>query len=212
MLLISAALIWSVAAFAVARFALDVNGRSPLPTERFLASGEGRVLDMGAGTGRSSIMVLEARPKATLVALDLFGESYKHHFGTQQDGEARLLSNLRAAGVENRATIQAGDMRKLPFEAAAFDGIVSAFAIDHLDRKGISASLSEAARVLKPRGELLLMLIANDRWVKFTFGPLLSHGGTRGAEWWTGRLRDAGFNVVEEGTRPAMLYLLASRQ
>jgi ubiquinone/menaquinone biosynthesis C-methylase UbiE len=212
MVLIGAALVWSVAAFAVARFAIDVNGRTGLPTQRFLASGEGRILDMGAGTGRSSIMVLEARPKVTLVALDLFGESYKHHFGTEQSGEARLLSNLRAAGVANRATVQAADMRKLPFEAASFDGIVSAFAIDHLNRNGISASLGEAARVLKPRGELLLMLIANDRWVKFAFGPLLSHGGTRGAEWWTAQLQAAGLQVVEQGTRPAMLYLLASKQ
>jgi SAM-dependent methyltransferase len=211
MFLIGAMLLWSVSAFAVARFAINVNGRAALPTQRFLASGEGRVLDMGAGTGRSSIMLLEARPKTTLVALDLFGESYKHHFGSQQSGEERLLSNLRAAGVEDRATIQKGDMRKLPFETAAFDGIVSAFAIDHLNRDGIHVSLREAFRVLKPRGEFLLMLIENDRWVKFTFGPLLSHGGTRGAEWWSGRLGEAGFQIVEQGTRPAMLYLLATR-
>ena len=35
----------------------------------------GRVLDLGAGTGRSSIMVLTERPQATLVASDLFGPS-----------------------------------------------------------------------------------------------------------------------------------------
>jgi SAM-dependent methyltransferase len=122
---IAAVALWSVAAFAVARFAFDVNGRLPLPTGRFLAGGSGRVLDMGAGTGRSSIMVLEARPQASVVALDLFAESYQEHFGPGQSGQERLLANLRAAGVANRAAIQAGDMRKLPFEPAAFDGIVS---------------------------------------------------------------------------------------
>src|SRR5437867_690260 len=123
--LIGAVTLWSLAAFLVARFALDVNGRLPLPAHRFLASGAGRVLDMGAGTGRSSLMVLEARPQTTVVALDLFAQSYEQHFGSGQSGQERLLSNLKAAGLEHRAAIQAGDMRKLPFEAVTFDAVVS---------------------------------------------------------------------------------------
>src|SRR5436305_593480 len=58
MLLAGALAAWSIAAFLSARFVLDVNGRPSLPTQGFLPSGTGRVLDMGAGTGRSSIMVL----------------------------------------------------------------------------------------------------------------------------------------------------------
>src|SRR5713226_5037081 len=147
MILLGAVTLWSVAAFLVARLALDVNGRLPLPTQSFLASGTGRVLDMGAGTGRSTLMVLEARPQTTVVALDLFGESFKQHFGPGQTGQERLLSNLKAAGVDQRATIQTGDMRKLPFEASTFDAVVSTYAIDHLGRDGVTAALGEAARV-----------------------------------------------------------------
>jgi hypothetical protein len=95
LVLIGAVTLWSFAAFLVARFGLDVNGRLPLPTEMFLVSGQGRVLDMGAGTGRSSLMVLEARPQTTVVALDLFAESYQEHFGYRQSGQERLLANLR---------------------------------------------------------------------------------------------------------------------
>ena len=208
--LIGALTVWSIAAFLVARFVCNVNGRLALPTSRFLASGAGRVLDMGAGTGRSTLMVLEARPQTTLVALDLFSSSYEHHFGSGKSGQERLLSNLRAAGLEGRAMIQAADMRKLPFEAAAFDGIVSAYAIDHLNRGGIIESIREASRVLKPGGEFLLMVIGKEPWVIFAFGPLLLHSG-HGPEWWTGRLRDAGFQVLEQGTRPATLYILASK-
>ena len=105
MILIGAVTLWSVAAFLVARLALDVNGRLPLPTQSFLASGTGRVLDMGAGTGRSTLMVLEARPQTTVVALDLFAESYEHHFGTGQSGQERLLSNLKAAGLEDSTIV-----------------------------------------------------------------------------------------------------------
>ena len=74
MIVIAAVMAWSVAGFVVARFMMNINGRATLPTQNFLPSGEGRVLDMGAGTGRSSLMVLEARPRTTLVALDLFGK------------------------------------------------------------------------------------------------------------------------------------------
>src|SRR5438477_5576028 len=130
MLSVGALILWSGAALLIERFVINVNGRPSLPTQSFLATGAGRVLDMGAGTGRSSIMVLEARPQATLVALDLFGDSYKRHFGSEVSPEAKLMSNLKAAGVEQRASIQAGDMRKLPFESAVFDAIVSSYAID----------------------------------------------------------------------------------
>jgi ubiquinone/menaquinone biosynthesis C-methylase UbiE len=120
---------------ALATRAFDVNGRASMPTQNFLRSGSGRILDLGAGTGRSSIMVLEARPKATLVALDLFGGSFDTHFGGGVSPQQRLLSNLTAAGVEDRATIMQADMRKLPFEPATFDAIVSSYAIDHLTAK-----------------------------------------------------------------------------
>ena len=211
LLLLGVLLLWSSAAFLVARFVFDVNGRPSLPTQSFLRSGVGRVLDMGAGTGRSSIMVLGCRPQATLVALDLFAASFDQHFGRGESPQQRLLANLKAAGVEQRATIETADMRNLPFEPAAFDAVVSAYAIDHLNRQGINQSLAEAARVVKPGGDFLLILIAKEPWGLFTFGPLLMHGGTRGPEWWTARLQEAGFQVLEQGTRPVTLYLLARR-
>ena len=204
-------LLWSSAAFLVTRFAFDINGQPALPTQNFFRSGVGRVLDIGAGTGRSSIMVLESRPQATLVALDLFAESFERHFGPGQSPQQRLLANLKAAGVEQRATITTADMRKLPFEPAAFDAIVSAYAIDHLNRQGIDQALAEAARVVKPGGDFLLMLIAKEPWVQFTFGPLLTHRGPRGSAWWTARLQEAKFRVLEEGTRPGTLYHLSQR-
>jgi ubiquinone/menaquinone biosynthesis C-methylase UbiE len=211
MLFVGALILWSGAALLIERFVINVNGRPPLPTQSFLASGAGRVLDMGAGTGRSSIMVLESRPQATLVALDLFGRSFDQHFGRSETPQDRLLANLKAAGVDQRATIATADMRKLPFEPAAFDAVVSAYAIDHLNRQGTDQSLAEAARVLKPGGELLLMIIANEKWAKFAFGPLLSHGGPRGAAWWTTHVQQAGFQIMEQGTRPLTFYLLARR-
>jgi len=206
------AAVWTLAAFAVSRFVLNINGLATLPTERFLTSGSGRVLDLGAGTGRSSIMVLQARPRTTLVALDLFGKSYKEHFGSTQTAQQKLMSNLKAAGVAERASIQQADMTQPPFDSASFDAIVSSYAVDHLSRADIQKTLHEASRVLKPGGEFLLSVIAKDPWLNFAFGPMLMHSGFRGAQWWTGQLADSGFEVVESGKRPGTLYLLARKR
>ena len=216
---VGAIALWGLIAFVMVRFQFDLNGRTSLPTQAFLSSGAGKVLDMGAGTGRSTVMVLEARPQTTLVALDSFGESYVEHFGPTKNGETvldegrqRLLANLKAAGLEQRATIQPGDMRHLPFEPATFDAIVSSYAIDHLNRDGIGKALSEANRVLKPGGEFLLMVIAKDKWLQFTFGPLLMHSRMVAGDYWESRLRDAGFEIVESGHRPATHYIVARKR
>ena len=202
--------LWSGAAYFVMG-SVGLNRPPKLLTENFLSSGKGKVLDIGAGTGRSSIMVLTARPQATLVASDLFADSFEHHFGHGDRPQDRLMQNLKAAGVDQRATIETADMLKLPYEAASFDGIVSAYAMDHVGREGAKKALAEANRVIKPGGDFLLILIENDRWTKFAFGPLLSHGGTRGAKWWRERAVEAGFQVAEEGTAPATLYFLLRR-
>jgi len=189
-------------------YLFGINHVPPLPTEAFLRSGSGRVLDLGAGTGRSSIMVLTERPNATLVASDLFGTSFSQHFGPGARPQDRLRANLKAAGVDGRATIETADMLKLPFADGTFDALVSAYAMDHLGRNGARTALAEARRVLKPGGDFLLILVANDRWAKLAFGPLLSHGGTYGPAWWREAAAAAGFEVREVGARPVTTYLL----
>jgi SAM-dependent methyltransferase len=211
MVLLGLVALWAGAALIVVR-SLEVNRAPALPTQNFFRSGVGKVLDIGAGTGRSSIMVLQARPQATLVATDLFGTSFTGHFGDAGSPEGRLLANLKAAGVDQRASIQAADMRKLPFGDASFEAIVSAYAVDHVGREGAKQALAEAMRVLKPGGDFLLILVGNDRWAKFAFGPMLSHGGARGPAWWRERASEAGFETVEEGSAPASFHLLLRRK
>ncbi len=99
----------------------------------------------------------------------------------------------------------------MPLESSSFDALVSAYAIDHLNSQGINEALHEANRVLKPGGEFLLMVIAKDRWLTFTFGPLLAHSHMVAANFWAQKLQDAGFQIVEEGTQPATKYILARR-
>ena len=156
-------------------------------------------------------MVLRARPNATLVASDLFGESFDQHFGNNGSPRQRLMANLKAAGVDQRATIATADMRKLPFNSGEFDAVVSAYAMDHVNRAGSDQAIAEVARVLKPGGEFLLMVVGEEPWSKFAFGPLVKHGGARPPDWWVGHIRNAGFQVMEQGTRPLTFYVLAGR-
>ena len=70
-------------------------------------------------------MVLEARPHVTAVALDSVRRVVRLALRKGISAVERLRANLCAAGVEARATIQPGDMRRLPFEPATFDAVVS---------------------------------------------------------------------------------------
>ena len=212
LILLAAFTLWAGTVFLLIRFGFNMNSVAALPTANFLRAGTGTVLDLGAGTGRSSIMLLRARPQASLVALDLFGKSFDQHFGHSTTPQQLLLANLRAAGVVQRASIVTAVMRTLPFPDQSFEGIVSAYAVDHLNREGIKQTLAESSRVLKPGGEFLLMVVnGSDPWLHFAFGPLLAHGGFRGAGWWEARMTESGLNVIEKGTTPATFYILARR-
>jgi SAM-dependent methyltransferase len=142
--------------------------------------------------------------------VDLFGDSFDRHFGKAGDPQERLRANLRAAGYEDRVEIQRADLRSLPFPEFSFDAAVSAYVIDHLGREGAMQALREVHRVLKPGGEFLFMVIANDVWTKFAFGPVLVHS-TRGPGAWRQSIEDAGLQVSEQGNPPGLLYMLARK-
>ena len=208
--LVGVVAVWaSCAALAIA--AVGINRAPELPTQQFFTAGTGTVIDLGAGTGRSSVMVLRGRPQATLVAVDLFGDSFEHHFGPAASARDLLSTNLRAAGVEARATVQTADVTALPFPAASFDAAVSAYVFEHLGSSGARVALAEAHRVVKSGGDFLLILVANDWRTKLAFGPMLAHGGVRGEAWWREAATEAGFRVAEVGSAPATLYLLLRR-
>lgn len=200
--------VWALAAAVVLNGSMRFSRPIALPTDRFLTSGRGHVLDAGAGSGRSTLMVLLARPDVRVTALDIFSDSY----GMPDNTPARLRANVRVAGAESRLEIRSGDMRSMPFADATFDGAVSAFAIDHLNRDGRQQTFAEMRRVLKPGADFLLLVINNDAWIRFTLPFFVHHGyfGPRtNAERWRNELSEAGFDVVQDGRQPGTLYLLA---
>ncbi len=199
---------WGIAGLLIVQFVLRMNLPLELPTRQFLDGGHGRVLDGGAGSGRASLMVLRARPQVRVMAVDL----YDGYFGIEDNTPQRLTANAARAGVADRIDAEVADLRELPFDNATFDAAVSAYVIDHLSQEGVERSLSEIARVLEPGGELLLMVVNPDLWIRFAYPFFVHHGyfgGRTDHQRWQSRLEAAGLEIVEMGTTPGTLYLLA---
>ncbi len=199
---------WSLAGLFITNVTFGINRPMELPTQRFLTFGAGRVLDAGAGSGRAAVGLLLARPKATVVGLDL----YEGYWGIDDNTPERFMANARIAGVADRASARAGDMREMPFGDGEFDAVISSYAIDHLNRDGVVKALSEVARVLEPGGEFLLMIVNAD-WVTRLASPhAIGHHPRQDPARWRALLAHGGFTVEEEGTSPATLYFLARRR
>lgn len=201
---------WGIVGLFIVQMVIGMNLPLRLPTEQFLADGSPRVLDAGAGSGRSSLMVLLARPDSRVVALDL----YDGHFGISDNRPERLFANATRAGVEDRIQAEVGDVREMPFADDSLDAAVSAYMIDHLSREGVEQALAEIERVLRPDGQFLLMVINPDVWIRVAY-PFFPHhgyfGGRTDHDRWRSDLETAGLEVVEQGTTPGTLYLLARK-
>lgn len=209
--LFTAVAVWSVVGLWIVQFLVRMNLPLELPTEQFLVQGSGQVLDVGAGSGRASIMVLLARAESRVVALD----KYTGYYGIDDNQPDRLLANAAQAGVEGRIEVQVGDMRGMPLPDSSFDAVVSAYAIDHLNRTDIQLALREVHRVLRPKGQFLLLVINPDLWIRIAYPFFIHHGyfgGRSNHERWRSDLSSAGFEVVEQGTTAGTLYLLAERR
>lgn len=199
--------VWALIGFFRQRILVNMNNVGKLPAVRFLASGSGRVLDMGCGSGRMSIIVARERPQATIIALDNFSAKY-----IEGHGEEKLARNIQVAGVSDRVKIEKGNMLELPLADGEFDAVVSSHAIDHLGEKAADA-ISEAARVLQPDGEFLLIVSVPGLLMAITFGPLflMGWGRMRSKEAWTDMLNSAGFTVTEDGSARGSAWFLAKR-
>jgi SAM-dependent methyltransferase len=103
------------------------------------------VLDMGCGGGRHAFEL--ARRGADVVALDY---SFDELVPVQNMLNAMRTEGQVPVGSVTRAV--RGDATRLPFADAAFDRIIAAEVMEHIDDDGAAAA--ELARVLRPGGML----------------------------------------------------------
>jgi SAM-dependent methyltransferase len=110
---------------------------------RWTRDGRRRVLDLGCGLGRHSLLF--ARAGMSVDACDL-----------SPDAVRELGERGRAAGLA--VTVRRGDMLSLPYPDGAFDCLLAFHVIYHTDRPGLERIVSEIRRVLVPGGELFVTL------------------------------------------------------
>jgi len=117
------------------------------------------VLDLASGTGDFSELVLERRPRARSVAVDL---------------TERMLRLARGRGVRN---VACGDATRLPFASHTFDGVFIGYGLRNFP--DLNAALREIERVTRPGGLLVTLdffLPAHPVFRKLYVGYLYAQG------------------------------------
>jgi tRNA (cmo5U34)-methyltransferase len=153
-----------------------------------------RALDLGTGDGRLIAAILQRRPTATAVGLDI---------------SEVLLDSARAAFVgADRVSLRRHDlMEGLPSDLGQFDAVVSGLAIHHLPDDRKRSLFAEAFSMLEPGGVFCMFDVVSsptpelhDRaQAALGFGPEDHHPSDQPAQledqllW----LREVGFDHVD---------------
>jgi len=115
-------------------------------------TGSERVLDLGCGTGAVLLTVARRLTTGRATGLDLWRPGDQ-----SQNSESATRRNAEAEGLADRIDLVTGDMRAVPFEDASFDLVVSSLAVHNVPgEEGRTLAVTEALRVLRPGGRLLL--------------------------------------------------------
>jgi arsenite methyltransferase len=114
--------------------------------------GDEWVLDVATGSG---LMLLGCAQKLTTgkaIGVDLWLPGFGG--GTAE----RFLNNIRAEGLSDRAESRTMDARRMTFEDATFDVVISSFGVSHIGRSAAEREqvIRDMLRVLKPGGTLAL--------------------------------------------------------
>lgn len=104
----------------------------------------GTYLDVGCGTGDIALEILRQSPQSRVVGID-------PSVGMLELGREKVA----AAGLSQSISLMQGDVLKLGFEAASFDGAITSFCIRNVTRR--KQALQEILRVVKPGGVLVIV-------------------------------------------------------
>jgi len=142
--------------FAISKWNYASHIRNDIFNELSLR-GDEKILDVGCGSGLLVNEAAKRLPKGKALGIDIWAP---HSGGGNY---ALLMKNAKAEGVADKIEFKQADVRKLPFEDASFDVIVSSGVLHHVgrDRSEHEQAINEMLRVLKPGGKIALMDISH---------------------------------------------------
>lgn len=109
--------------------------------------GNGRVLDIGCGSGALAIRLAKKYSEATIVGIDYWGSGWDYH-------QKQCEENAEVEGVKDRMNFRQASASKLPFEEESFDLVVSNLTFHEVkDSKNKLDVVKEALRVIKKGGK-----------------------------------------------------------
>jgi ubiquinone/menaquinone biosynthesis C-methylase UbiE len=121
--------------------------------------GDERVLDVGCGLGLFLIGAAKRLSTGRAVGIDKWQQG-----DLSGNNAAGTLDNATIEGVAGKVEVHTGDARKLPFDSASFDVVLSSMALHNIYKSDErQAAVREIARVLKPGGSLLIVDVRHIR-------------------------------------------------
>jgi SAM-dependent methyltransferase len=130
----------------------------------FAGAQDRRVLEIGVGLGTDFVQF--ARAGARVTGVDL-----------TEHAVALVRRRLELEGLPGE--VQVADAERLPFEDDSFDRVYSWGVLHHTP--DTARAIREAIRVLRPGGDLCVMLYARHSWV--AYGMWVRHALLRGRPW-----------------------------
>ena len=114
--------------------------------------GDERVLDVGCGLGLFLIGAAKRLSTGRAVGIDKWQQE-----DLSGNNAAGTLNNATIEGVADKVEVHTGDARKLPFDDASFNVVLSSMALHNIYNAGErQAAVREIARVLKSGGRVLI--------------------------------------------------------
>jgi len=115
--------------------------------------GDERVLDVGCGLGLFLIGAAKRLSTGRAVGIDKWQQE-----DLSGNNAAGTLSNAMIEGVAEKVEVHTGDARKLPFDNASFDVVLSSMALHNIYNAGErQTAVREIARVFAPGGRVLIV-------------------------------------------------------
>jgi len=149
------------------------------------------VVDIGCGEG--DLTLLLARFAKHVTAVDLSAQMLRV-----------VQERCAETGVSARVAVEKGDLEKLPLKANSADSVFVSQVLHHAARP--AKALKEAARILKPGGQMILLDLAkhDQEWVRSEWADQWLGFDERELRGW---LKEAGLKIdvfqTLEGPEPA---------